>query len=256
VPNLREAYHGDLDRERLGLIPVAQLESYKGLWFATFDPEAPPLREYLGEMAWYIDTFVDRREGGIEVVATHKWIMPCNWKFPAENFGGDFYHVGWSHLSAIETAFSSGASTKPDTTGSTVSPGNGHAVICFGANDVADPPVPEILEYEQQIRSEAESRLGPRSGLVTQLSARCSRISRCCASRRAHSGSGIHGGPKRQRSGRGFVPTKQRRHMSRRRSDWPASGASARPAHSSRTIWTIGRSARALVAARFRGGLC
>ena len=74
-------------------MPVAQLDSYKGLWFATFDPEAPPLREYLGEMAWYLDTFVDRREGGIEVVATHKWVMPCNWKFPAENFGGDAYHV-------------------------------------------------------------------------------------------------------------------------------------------------------------------
>ena len=79
-------------------MPVAQLDSYKGLWFATFDPEAPPLREYLGEMAWYLDTFVDRREGGIEIVATHKWVMPCNWKFPAENFGGDAYHVQWSHL--------------------------------------------------------------------------------------------------------------------------------------------------------------
>ena len=37
VPNLRDAYHGELDRERWGLIPVAQLDSYKGLWFATFD---------------------------------------------------------------------------------------------------------------------------------------------------------------------------------------------------------------------------
>ena len=98
VPYLKEAYHGELDRDRWGLVPVAQLDSYKGLWFATFDPEAPPLREYLGEMAWYLDTFFDRREGGIEVVATHKWVMPCNWKFPAENFGGDAYHVHWSHL--------------------------------------------------------------------------------------------------------------------------------------------------------------
>src|SRR5439155_1614090 len=76
VPYLREAYHGELDRDRWGLIPVAQLDQYKGLWFATFDPEAPPLREYLGEMRWYLDAFVDRREGGIEIVATHKWIIP------------------------------------------------------------------------------------------------------------------------------------------------------------------------------------
>src|SRR5689334_3219834 len=81
VPYLREAYHDELDRDRWGLAPVAQLDNYKGLWIATFDAAAP-LRDYLGEMAWYLDTFVDRCEGGIEVVAAHKWVMPCNWKLP------------------------------------------------------------------------------------------------------------------------------------------------------------------------------
>ena len=78
VPYMKEAYHGALERDRWGLVPVAQLAAHKGLWFATFDPKAPTLRDYLGEMAWYLDTFVDRREGGIEIVATHKWVMPCN----------------------------------------------------------------------------------------------------------------------------------------------------------------------------------
>ncbi|MBO0737723.1 MAG: Rieske 2Fe-2S domain-containing protein, partial [Alphaproteobacteria bacterium] len=63
VPYLKEAYHSELDREHWGLLPVAQLDHYKGLWFATFDPEAPPLREYLGEMVWYLDAFFDRCEG-------------------------------------------------------------------------------------------------------------------------------------------------------------------------------------------------
>ncbi len=151
VPWLKEAYYGELERERWGLEPVAQLDSYKGMLFATFDPAAPPLREYLGEMAWYLDAFFDRRDGGVEIIGgMHKWVMPCNWKFPAENFGGDSYHVQWSHLSAVTTNFSSGAATKPETTGSLVSPGNGHVLICFGPNDVADPPTPEILEYEKQ----------------------------------------------------------------------------------------------------------
>src|SRR6266851_2889991 len=106
VPFIKEAYYNALERERWGLIPVAQLESYKGLVFATFDPEAPPLLEYLGEMTWYLDSFFDRQEGGIEVVGgLHKWIMPCNWKLPAENFAGDGYHVTWSHLSAIRAGF-------------------------------------------------------------------------------------------------------------------------------------------------------
>jgi phenylpropionate dioxygenase-like ring-hydroxylating dioxygenase large terminal subunit len=169
VPNLREAYHGDLDRGSLGLIAVAQLESYKGLWFATFDPDAPTLREYLGEMAWYIDTFVDRREGGIEVIATHKWIMPCNWKFPAENFGGDAYHVQWNHLSAVRIGLSRGVTANAQSMQRMASPGNGHALICVGPDDVGDPPMPEIEAYEKEIAADVRRRLGPRADLINPI---------------------------------------------------------------------------------------
>ena len=170
VPYLKEAYYGELDRERWGLVPVAQLDSYKGLYFATFDAKAPPLLDYLGEMTWYLDNFFDRREGGVEVVGgMHKWIMPCNWKFPAENFGGDTYHVGWSHLSAVKTDFSTGVSTKADTKGAMVSPGPGHILICVGPDDIGDPPMPELLEYEKQIRPEVEARLGARSRLINPI---------------------------------------------------------------------------------------
>jgi phenylpropionate dioxygenase-like ring-hydroxylating dioxygenase large terminal subunit len=170
VPFFKEAYHGELQRDHWGLQSVAQLDSYKGLYFATFDAEAPPLLDYLGEMTWYLDNFFDRREGGIEVIGgMHKWIMPCNWKFPAENFGGDAYHVPWSHLSAVQTSFSSGVQSKPGTKGSMVSPGNGHILICIGPDDVGDPPVPEMLAYEQEIRPELEKRLGPRAKLINPI---------------------------------------------------------------------------------------
>jgi len=46
---LKETYYGELERGRWGPEPVPQLDSYKGLLFATFDPQAPPLREYLGK---------------------------------------------------------------------------------------------------------------------------------------------------------------------------------------------------------------
>ena len=33
------------------------------------------------------------REGQAEVLGgVQKWLIPCNWKFPAENFSGDSYH--------------------------------------------------------------------------------------------------------------------------------------------------------------------
>ena len=43
VPNHQDGYYGELDRDRWGLIPVAQLDSYQGMFFATFDAKAPPL---------------------------------------------------------------------------------------------------------------------------------------------------------------------------------------------------------------------
>jgi len=165
VPYLKEAYHNELDRERWGLAPVAQLDNYKGLFFATFDSEAPPLREYLGEAAWYLDAFFDRREGGIEVVGgIHKWVMPCNWKFPAENFCGDGYHVPWSHVSAARTGSGGDFRLKPDPAGRALSPGNGHSVMTIGPDMDPDPPVPEIQEYEKEIAPEIAKRLGPRLG--------------------------------------------------------------------------------------------
>jgi 3-phenylpropionate/trans-cinnamate dioxygenase subunit alpha len=170
VPYLKEAYHGELERERWGLVPVAQLDNYKGLWFATFDKEAPPLIEYLGEMAWYLDTFFDRREGGIEVIGgMHKWVMPCNWKLPAENFGGDGYHVSWSHLSAVRTGSGGDFRVAPDPLGTILSPGNGHCLACVGPDMEADPPIAEILEYEAAIAPEMAQRLGPRLKLVKPI---------------------------------------------------------------------------------------
>ncbi|PKB65879.1 MAG: aromatic ring-hydroxylating dioxygenase subunit alpha [SAR202 cluster bacterium Io17-Chloro-G4] len=170
VPNLRDAYYGELDQNNWGLVPVSQLDNYKGLVFATFDPKAPPLLEYLGELTWYLDSIFDRRPGGIEVIGgMHKWIIPCNWKLPAENFGGDGYHTAWTHLSAIRTKFSSNFRSSRDSQGRVVSPGNGHCVITVNPSDPSDPPVAEVMAYEEDIREEVDQRLGDRSKMVKPI---------------------------------------------------------------------------------------
>ena len=167
VPNLRDAYYDELDTQNWGLVPVSQVDSYKGLIFATFDATAPPLLNYLGDMTWYMDIFFDRREGGIEVIGgAHKWRMPCNWKFAAENFCCDGYHTSWSHLSAVNSGFGGDFRTRPTGGGRMVSPGNGHCANCIGPNDLADPPIPEILAYEESIKDEVAKRMGDRVNLV------------------------------------------------------------------------------------------
>ena len=59
VPNLDDAYHNELDTSRWGLLQVAQIDNYKGLWFATFDTTAPSLLDYLGDSVFYIDAWLD-----------------------------------------------------------------------------------------------------------------------------------------------------------------------------------------------------
>src|SRR6185312_5104626 len=96
VPFFREAYHSELDKGKYGLIEVAQLCCYKGTVWANWDASAPPFLEYLGEFRRFLDLILDGwdgREGQAELLGgVQKWIIPCNWKFPAENFSGDTYH--------------------------------------------------------------------------------------------------------------------------------------------------------------------
>ena len=169
VPNLQDAYYNELDQSKWGLTPVAQLDSYKGLIFATFDPSAPPLLDYQGPFTWYMDAFFDRRGGGAEVIGgVHKWVAPCNWKFPAENFIGDSYHVPWSHLSPRLTGFSAAPATNDTPEGSAVSTGNGHGILTVPSGSRRE--LMEVLnEYEAQIRGEVEARLGPRAEVLYPL---------------------------------------------------------------------------------------
>jgi phenylpropionate dioxygenase-like ring-hydroxylating dioxygenase large terminal subunit len=96
VPYFKEAYHSRLDKARLGLVEVPQLCLYKGTVWATWDPQAPPFLDYLGDFARYLDQTLDSwdgGDGGTEILGgIQKWRVPCNWKFPAENFSGDSYH--------------------------------------------------------------------------------------------------------------------------------------------------------------------
>ena len=95
VPMHKELYP-DLDRSQWSLIEVPRMVNYKGAIFASLDVQAPDFVDYLGDAKDHLDQVLDcrdGREGGSEVFGgVHKWIIPANWKFAAENFCGDTYH--------------------------------------------------------------------------------------------------------------------------------------------------------------------
>ncbi|MDO5727169.1 MAG: aromatic ring-hydroxylating dioxygenase subunit alpha [Bowdeniella nasicola] len=114
VPN-EEAYGPDFDRSQWGLVEVPNVQSYRGLIFGNWDPDAKPLEETLGDMRWYIDAFMDRDpEGTVVVGGVMKWVLEGNWKLAAEQFATDWYHVNMSHASALMVMSPTGRGPKKE----------------------------------------------------------------------------------------------------------------------------------------------
>lgn len=169
VPSFKEYWYEELDKDRWGLAPVPLVDSYKGLIFGNLDPKAMGLREYLGEMAWCLDTFLDRCPGGTEVLGgAHRWTMEANWKTAAENFGGDAYHVALTHQSALRSGFGGNAGAGRGMlysgSGYQISPHGGHGMGCRIANSedqlVTSDAVEDIRTYIHDSYPEVERRLG------------------------------------------------------------------------------------------------
>ena len=100
VPGKTELYKDDIDQPSLGLVRVARIDSYKGLVFGTFDPEAPSLEEFLGDMRWGLDLLLDQGDL-VAAPGVVRWNIEGNWKFAADNAIGDMYHAAWTHRSAM-----------------------------------------------------------------------------------------------------------------------------------------------------------
>jgi 3-phenylpropionate/trans-cinnamate dioxygenase alpha subunit len=181
VPSLESGYYGKLDKAEWGLVPVPRVETHKGLVFGCFDRDAPPLLEYLGDMAWYMDPLLDRREGGTELIGgVHKIRLNGNWKLAAEQFSGDNYHAGMTHASVLNAW--SGAD--PDGSlnafaeryaqpGRQFSDRQGHGMAGFFTTTGRDRVMGGLKDqeivaaYYEATRPEAIDRLGRQRGLYS-----------------------------------------------------------------------------------------
>lgn len=183
VPQYKGLYEECLDKDQWSLIEVAKLENYKGTIWATWDPDAPDFLTYLGGAKTHLDLALDARdgrEGGSEVLmGVHKWIIPCNWKFAAENFLGDTYH-NVSHRSVdlvgIGPSAEAGVKGRRDNeleyaqhlwvnfpaghgVHSAIVPENSPFVNTFQNN-------PEVGEYFRRCHEERQQRLGEQARLM------------------------------------------------------------------------------------------
>jgi phenylpropionate dioxygenase-like ring-hydroxylating dioxygenase large terminal subunit len=94
-PSFTEANHN--------LIRVPRFESYRGLLFASLNPDVPTLDDHLDDAKVFIDLVIDQSSvGGIEYVPGEAtYTFKGNWKLQFEN-GLDFYHFSSTHSSYID----------------------------------------------------------------------------------------------------------------------------------------------------------
>lgn len=186
VPMYGQLYEGVLDRSAWPLVEVAQMASYKGTIWATWDPQAPPFLEYLGDAKALLDNALDcrdGREGGSMVLGgITKWIVPSSWKFGAENFVGDGLHTV-SHRSVelvgIGPSGRAGVKRRKDaeSTGSgrmfvSYPQGHGGMVFLRRPDDPYEPTFvgePALEEYFRAAHEARKERLGGNSRIAGHL---------------------------------------------------------------------------------------
>ncbi|PZQ59221.1 MAG: aromatic ring-hydroxylating dioxygenase subunit alpha [Phenylobacterium sp.] len=161
----------DFDKSELGLMQ-ARVASYKGLLFATFDPAAPSLDDYLGDYRWYLDVILDTDEGGTEFLTGNikSWI-DCNWKVPAENFVGDALHAQWTHNSGAVAMLGSGVGkAKQDSVYQANTNGHGMQFGFDMVGNIMTLGEPELVQYIRERETLVAERLGKvRSRMVAAM---------------------------------------------------------------------------------------
>ncbi len=103
APQFLDAYGKRLDKKKWGLLHAPHVDVHQGLIFACLDPDAKPLKDYLGGMAWLLDAFFGLAPQGMRVVGPpERYKVKANWKTGAENFSGDVYHINHLHASTVK----------------------------------------------------------------------------------------------------------------------------------------------------------
>jgi choline monooxygenase len=79
--------------QRAFCLPEFRVEEWHELVFVNLDRDAPPLRDFLGDLG---ETFDRRSHQGFRLAARKEWFLDCNWKVYVDNYL-EGYHIPIVH---------------------------------------------------------------------------------------------------------------------------------------------------------------
>ncbi len=86
-------YSEGCDRAEMGLRPPPRVDSYRGFYFVSFNPDVEDLCTYLAGAREYIDLIADQSEVGLKISrGSNDYTVRSNWKLLVEN-AMDSYHL-------------------------------------------------------------------------------------------------------------------------------------------------------------------
>ena len=161
-----DGYEGVVDKKDFPLQKL-RTESYMGMVFATFNQDAPPLEEHLGDSKIWMERFFKQLNGfPTKVIGIHKFRFKGNWKIQMENTT-DGYHFPMVHkswMASVDAETANMMSFMDDPKAETHALGNGHSVSIMAAehadldiDDGTEEIQPRFQHIVDQLEAEGES---------------------------------------------------------------------------------------------------
>ena len=133
-----------------GLVPASKVAIYRGMIFATFNPEIGDIEDHLGPLKRYVDFWFDHAlDGKVKIHKPWRAIYQGNWKFQLEN-STDGWHARYVHVSALKTLSEFGEyNLNIGWPGCTRGFSNGHGILERPRGDIP-PALQSTFELFQQ----------------------------------------------------------------------------------------------------------
>jgi Phenylpropionate dioxygenase and related ring-hydroxylating dioxygenases, large terminal subunit len=95
-------YHDAFKAADHDLIQIARVETYKGLVFGCLTQDVPSLEDYLGDLRFFVDLYMEQSPSGMEFIPGRAvYTYRGNWKLQMDN-GMDYYHLTSTHSSFLD----------------------------------------------------------------------------------------------------------------------------------------------------------
>lgn len=154
------AYSECFKQQNHDLLKVARFASYRGVLFASLNPDVPELEEYLGDLRKMIDLVVDQSPLGVECIAGRgSFVFHGNWKLQMEN-GVDPYHFSSTHPSYIQALQRRSSKSSVYSSFKSTELKRGTFAFKHGHNAMFGPAPSDKATPLSYVKEELESRVG------------------------------------------------------------------------------------------------